>query len=213
MKFARLVGLVLVAVMAMSLVAAAAASAEPLFNPAEGKLTAKSGTATLASSSAEVVCTESVAPGTITNPHLVQLIIHFLGCQGKETGGETCSVKSKGAPAENLIITNTLHGILGLILPHTPALLILPGSGSTFVTLEGSCLTLSPAAVTGSVAAEITPVGSKQKTGKIVTGAAVNTHFESSLGGLVIAKLVAFSATSTQTETASVEFEKATEVT
>jgi hypothetical protein len=197
--------------MAMSLVAAAAASAEPLFNPSTGNLTAKSGVAKLAAGGAEIECTESTAPGTITNPHLVQLTIHFLGCTGKESGGSTCNIHSKGSSVENLISTNTLHGILGLVLPHTPALLILPGSGSTFVTLEGTCILTN--AVTGSVAAEVTPVGSKQTTGKIVTGSGVNTHFESSLGGLVIARLVAFSTTATQTETASVEYEKATEVT
>jgi hypothetical protein len=48
-------------------------------------------------------------------------------------------------------------------------LLFLPTSGTTFVTLEGPCLIASPSPVTGSVAAEVTPVGGPaSKDGRVI---------------------------------------------
>ena len=95
---------------------------------------------------------------------------------------------SPGAPLENLILTKTLHGILGLALPNTPALLLLPESGSQFVKLLGTCF--GEETWTGNVVGEISPTESKQKTGKLVLTSAVSQHFIASLGGLTQAKLL-----------------------
>lgn len=97
---------------------------------------------------------------------------------------------SPGAPLENLIFTKTLHGILGLALPNTPALLILPESSSQFVKLLGMCFIEET--WTGNVVGEISPTGSKQQTGKLLLAEGVSRHFIASLGGLTLAKLTGF---------------------
>jgi len=210
MKIVRLAGLVLAAVMALSLLAVSAASAEPLFNPASGTFTELSNTATLSAAGNEVICEKSLGPGAIDSPHLILIIIHFLNCSGKEVGGSTCSIKSTGTAA-GLILTETLHGILGLILPNIPAILILPIASATFVTLAGPCILTTK--VTGNVTGEISPVGVSVQTGKVVLGANVNTHFIASLGGLTLAKLLAFSTAATEEVSATIDWAQLTEVT
>jgi hypothetical protein len=214
MKIARLAGLVLAAVMAISLVAASVASAEePFFNPASGTLTALTGTAKLESSVGEIVCNKSSSPGTITNKDLIVTVLHFLECKGSETGKSKCTVKSVGG-GEGLILTKTLHGILGLVLPHIPAILLLPTGGKEFVTLVGETAgCLEEIAVSGNVTGEISPIKSKQLTGKIAFGKEVGTHFISSLGGLTQAKLTLGSATAVETTSATIDYGQLTEVT
>jgi hypothetical protein len=218
MKIARLAGLVLAAVMALSLVAVSVASAtEPLFNPTSGTLTALTGEATLLAENGAltVTCQKSVSPGTIVSKDLALLVVHFLECKGAEGAETPCSVHSEGAPAENLILTKTLHAILGLVLPHVPAILLLPTASKEFVTLEAekgkTCI--STIAVTGNVTGEVSPIGSKQITGKIVFGVSVNKHFISSLGLLTLAKLVAGSNTANEITNATIDFGQLTEVT
>jgi len=70
---------------------------------------------------------------------------------------------SPGAPLENLIITKTLHGVLGLVLPKPASgsdvgLLVLPSSGEVFVNLLGKCLP-GESALEGSIAGRVEPVG------------------------------------------------------
>jgi hypothetical protein len=218
MKIARLAGLVLAAVMAFSLVAVSAASAEePFFNPASGTLTALTGTATLEAENGALTisCKKSVAPGTITNKDLAVLVVHFLECKGAEAGKEECSVKSVGAPGENLILTKTLHAILGLVLPKTPAILLLPTASKEFVTLQpktgGSCI--EEIAVTGNVTGTIEPIGKKVLLGTIKFSPTVSKHFISSLGLLTQARLVALGNTSNETTEATIDFGQETEIT
>ncbi len=212
MKIVRLAGLVLAAAMALGLVAVSAAAAEePFFLPTTGTFTATGGTATLAGPSGveSVTCPKLNAPnGTIATKDLVRFVVHFLECKYK-SGTTECSAMSPGAPLENLILTKTLHGILGLILPNTPALLILPESGSEWVKLLGSCFPEST--VTGNVTGAISPVGSSQTTAKLSTGEC-SAHFIASLGGLTIAKLTAFASTATETTEASIAWGQATEI-
>jgi len=218
MKIARLAGLVLAAVMMLSLAAVATASAEPLISPVGGTFTALTGTTKLiANNGVDVVtCAKSTSPGEITNVHLIKIVLHFLECTGSENKDTPCPVKSEGAPAENLIITKTLHGVLGLILPHIPATLLLPIAGKEFVGLEPSsagCITAT--AVTGNIAGEYTTAaqGVSRLTGKLNFGPLVSQHFEPSLGGLVLAKLTAFTTVAGEEAEATIDYNQLTEVT
>jgi hypothetical protein len=214
MKIARLAGLVLAAVMAIGLMAVSAANAQDvLFNPASGTLTGLTGTAELTSSVGTVTCNKSTSPGTIKNKDLVEIILHFLECKGAETGKTPCTVKNVGG-GEGLILTNTLHGILGLVLPHIPAILLLPVAGKTFVTLIGekaSCL--EEIGVSGNVIGLIEPVGKSVKQGTIKFSEGNNTHFISSLGGLTISRLVLGTTTAFENTNATIDFGQLTEVT
>lgn len=175
MKLSRLVGLIFAAVLAMSLMAVSAASATPpeflpgTLNP----FTSESGTGTLETSTGtKVSCLTDLDSGEVTGPKTVgNVVVIFHNCSSTESGG--CSVKSEGGPNASLIITKTLDGELGSVKPAEAAsgvgLLLLPTTGTVFVTLVGSCLPLSPSPVDGSVAGEVTPVnGAPSKDGKII---------------------------------------------
>jgi len=225
MKIARLAGLMLVAVLAMSLVSVSAASAAgPLFLGAKpNPFTTSSGVSKLTTpgASIEVVCQKDSSGGEITSTTLAgNILVHFLECQGK-TATETCSVKSPGAPLENLIITKTLHGVLGLVLPKPASgsdvgLLVLPGTGTAFVTLSGKCLPQGSTTVEGSVAGLVEPVGGLVLAGtiKFLTTNKKQAIKEIDLtnGPLVEPELVAFSATSTEETNETVLFSKDVEV-
>jgi hypothetical protein len=223
MKIARLAGLMLVAIFAMSLVAASAASAAgPLFlTSGKPTITGTSTTGVLSTPSAgiKVTCQKDNTTGEVTSTTLAgNVIVHFLECSATKST-EKCTVKSKGAPLENLIITTTLHGILGLVLPKPASgtdagLLLLPTAGKRFVTLEGSCVPTS--AVEGDVAGLIEPVGALSTTGKLVLGvtSAKQNIKEIDLtnSSKVEPELVAFSGTSTEETSEALTFSAKVEV-
>jgi len=224
MKIARLAGLMLVAVLAMSLVAVSAASAAgPLFlTSGKPTITATAlGLSTLATPGLGVTvsCEASSSGGEISSTTLAgNIVVHFLECKG-EKGGATCPVMSPGAPLENLIITKTLHGVLGLVLP-TPAtgsdvgLLLLPTENKNFVTLLGSCFVT--ATVQGSVAGLVTPVNALTLSGALsfgVTGGAQNIKdIDLTNGPLVRPELTFASDTSTEEASYDLAFSKDVEV-
>jgi hypothetical protein len=221
MKIVRLVGLILVAVFAMSLVAVSAASAAgPLFltsvkpNPFTGTALGLSFLRT-PSAGITVECEKSSSTGEITSTTLAgKIFVHFLECTAKNATAEHCPAMSPGAPLENLIITTTLHGILGLVLPKPASgsdegLLLLPTSGTKFVTLLGSCIVTS--AVNGSVAGLVEqPVGVLSKTGKLALlapeGIQKIKDIDLTNSTLVEPELVAFGGTSTEEATQDLTF-------
>jgi hypothetical protein len=225
MKIARLAGLMAIAILAVGLVAASAAFAEPAFNPASGQtFTATSGEGKLTASNGTniVKCKKSSSTGNVSSSTLVGgIVVHFLECQSSGNSGSTfCTVKSVGA-AEGLILTQTLHGILGLILPKTGTgvgLLLLPSTAGSkkFVTLAGNACTVETQ-VTGSVAGEVSPVGVSQTTGTLKLalsgGKQAIKDFDLSSGGLVKPELTAFSTEATEEITAGITYSVATEVT
>ena len=228
MKIARLSGLMMIAILAVSLMAASAAFAEPLFTPVSGQtLTATSGTVTFVANAGlnTVECAKSVTlGGKVDSPTLVGgIVVHFLECTAKESPNKECSAKSKGAPAGNLILWETLHGVLGLILPkltgHTGVgLLLLPASGKTFVTLSTPCTSPATSAVSGNVVGEAEPVGHSQTTGKLRFGSGSNgsasvKDFELSTGGTLKPKLEAYTSEAGEVVESSVTFGTPTEVT
>jgi hypothetical protein len=230
MRFIRLVGLVSVAVVAMSFAvvsSASAFSANPLFIPSNGQSVRSVGlgNAVLVAAGNTITCTaHQTVSGTVANSLLIgNVVIHYLGCSltetlpGKEVG---CSVKSVGAPAENLILTTTLHGILGLLLPsNKTGILFLPVADKVIFDMAKAekggkeCIGESP--VEGSIAALIAPIGvGAQTTGKLVTLAVAKPAIDLTHGlGTVTAKLTTFGETATQEQTDDVTFGEATEVT
>src|ERR1700690_1015197 len=111
MKIARLAGLMLVAILAIGLVAASVASAEPEFNPVGATLTGTSGTGVLTAGKETVTCAKdtSTSGASKTTATLIGgITVHFLECTGKNgTTGESCPANSEGAPS-GLILTKTL---------------------------------------------------------------------------------------------------------
>jgi hypothetical protein len=228
MKIARLVGLALIVVAAMSLGAVATASAageNPLFaGPAVGgAIVGTSGTSLLYGGGHLIVCGTDVFTGTVTSALLIgNAKVHYLSCVSLATPTSTlkCTANSAGATG-GLILTETLHGILGLILPSKKTgILFLPQTGSTFVSLAKNECT-PETKVTGNVAGEITPVGSSQTTGKTtftLTPGAANPasvkDFDLTHGlGLVKPELVAFSEPSGLSQSEATETATALEVT
>jgi hypothetical protein len=218
MKIARLVGVMLVAVLAMSLVAASASSAAPTFKPGSGNLTAKGGTSVLKASSDTVTCATNEAAGAIASSSLVgPFTIKFTGCSSSGATKSGCTIKNVGG-TEGTIVTSTVHGVLGTVLNPTggaAGLLILPTSGKQFVTLaENSCTPETK--VTGSVAGIVLPTGKSQTTGKLVLTVISSKQQITSIdtaGGNVEPALTAFSEPATQSTEDSITFSAAVEVT
>jgi hypothetical protein len=220
MKIARLAGLMLVAVMALSLGVASAAFAEPEFKPTGGTLTGSSaGNNTLSAGGNTIVCTANTSKGSISSATLAGgVVVTFTGCKSTGTGGSNCTAKSVGA-AEGTIATNNLHGVLGLILAKGTgsgvALLLLPTENKKFVTIVSNKCTVETT-VTGNVAGEISPVGKSQTTGKLVlqagtSGESIKT-VDLSTGGTVSTNLEAFGAAASQATEENLTFSAALEV-
>jgi hypothetical protein len=225
MRIVRLAGPVLVAILAMSLMIASAAFAGPEFKPTGSTFTGTSGTSVLeaAGGGEKVTCESDASSGTITSSTLAGgVVVHFLGCSGATVAGEKCTVKSTNTTVAGLILTNTLHGVLGLVLPKPAsgsdaALVLLPVSGKVFVTLVGSGKCVETTKVSGSVAGLAEPVGTSSKTGKLVFGVTSGVQnikdVDLTTGGLVAPELTAFSTTATESTSESVTYVTATEVT
>jgi hypothetical protein len=223
MKVVRSAGPALVVILAMNLAVTSVALAAPLFTPTGATFTSTSGTSILAAGSGEeLTCESDVSNGTVTSSTLAgNIVVHFLGCAGNTAAGEKCTVKSTNTTAAGLILTNTLHGVLGLILPKPAsgsdiALVLLPSSGKVFTTLAGSGKCFETTKVSGLIAGLMEPVGSLRKTGKLVfgvTGGAQNIKdVDLSTGGLVAPELTAFSTQVTEETTESLTYSAATEV-
>jgi hypothetical protein len=219
-SIARLAGVLLAIVCALALVPTAA-SAEPEFKPTGGTFTGSSGGSNkLAAGGNEIACATNSTKGTISSATLIGgVTITFTGCKSTGTGGTNCTVKSTGAAA-GTIATNTLHGVLGLILPKGTGtgigLLLLPVVNKKIVTVESNKCTVETA-VAGNFAGEVCPVGTSQTTGKLVFAAGEKGEsikdFDLSTGGLVKPELEAYGAIASQTTEESLTYSAALEIT
>jgi hypothetical protein len=158
MKVIRLAGLVFMAILAMSLVAATTASAGLyLFSASSvGKLFLGLSLAGVLSAGKNVVnCGDDHIEGKVLNVHLLgPFDITFLGCQSSSNeGGTKCSVNSVGETAgSGVILTKTIHALLGTILPSlSGGILLLPTANKEFVLLESNKCTVETA-VEGNIA-------------------------------------------------------------
>jgi hypothetical protein len=227
MKLARLLGIALLAVFAVSAMLASTASAIPKFKLPITKrnFTTASGTSVLRAPAKKdvVTCTSSTTTGgTILGVDEVSAVINYAGCTLEEGTSGPCTIKSVGASGSNSIITSTLKGSLGLITGggSGAGILFKPASGNVFVKLAATTTPCksSETAVEGSVAGEFAPTGKSSKTATIklapvsATGKQKITKIET-LAGVVEPVLESFGAAeSTQEQTAVVTFEENVEV-
>jgi hypothetical protein len=225
MKLARLAGVVVIAIFAMSLLAASAASAAlPEFKPASGTFkTLALVNSILTGGGNTVTCAHSTGSGEITGAMSVgKVLVKFTGCVAKNASNATCVTKSKtGETGE--IATNTLNGLLGLILATVGKFTsdvgeeLFPATGNEFTSLVGPCIVT--AKVTGSVAGEVTPIGTPTLQGKVNFVGNVGGNGKENitkidlLGGVMEPELEAFSAVATETTENDITFNVDTEVT
>jgi|GEM_PF-1335613 hypothetical protein len=168
----RSIGLLLVALaVASALTASVASASAPEFNPGTlNTFTALRGVSLLeTSSTSPITCTSGTTTGEITGVKTVGSVkVTFSGCTSSE--GEGCSVTG-GAAGTGKILTNALTGELGSVKTSEAesgaGLLLSPASGTTFATLEGSCLLVSPSPVEGTIAAEVLATTEEGKTGEL----------------------------------------------
>src|ERR1700733_3240117 len=222
MKIARLSGLLLGLVFALSLVGASVASAvPPLFTSGSTGATYKAnvlaGTLKAGTGATAIVvfCAKASSVGEITSVHLVgPLVIHFLECKSSSNAGETyCApVNSTGKPGEGLILTKTLHALLGLALPsQLPALLFLPTSGITFVELEANACTPTTK-ITGSVAGLVSNARNTPSLTTLLTFGPKDPELIHTLLGLTEPELILMSKTATIATVAHLSWSKDIEI-
>jgi hypothetical protein len=171
-----------------------------------------------------VVCSANTTTGTISSATLAGgVTVDFTGCKSSGKSKAGCTVKSTNTSNAGLIITNTLHGVLGLILAKGTgsgvALLLLPVANHEFVNIAENECTITTA-VEGSVAGEVNPVGKSQTTGTLtfLPSTTAGTEGESiktvdlSTGGSAKPELEAFALPASQETTESLTFSASTEI-
>jgi hypothetical protein len=136
------------------------------------KFTSVSGAGKMEAAGTVIECKKDTDVGELTGPKTVgKVVVTFTECEGTN-GTKKCKVKSKGSGTEGTIVTKELKGELGEVAAAESAtgvgLSLKPTSGSTYVELEGTCLPISPAPVTGGIIGEVTPIKTLSTTGKVV---------------------------------------------
>jgi hypothetical protein len=192
----------------------------PAFSPStKQRFSSTSGSSKLVGDSGAetVTCSSDVSTGEITSTMEVgSVVMHFLGCTSSGTGGSNCTVKSTNTTNAGLILTTTLHGVLGFTAVGSGAgLLLLPHSGKVLIELAGNTCT-KETKVTGDVTAEESPVGTSSTTGKLVFATSSGKQVIPgivTLSGLVESELTAFSTTASEQTEESVTYEKSIEIT
>jgi hypothetical protein len=225
MRIARLAGMVAISLVVIGIATTSTALALPEYSTTKVKLTATTGIVkTVLNNGTETFeCAKSVFEGgEIVTKFLVgPLRLHFLECKSSGAGGSGCTLKSVGA-SEGLILTNSLHSFLVLQQLSTGAhvtwWLLLPVTGNLFTTLASTKCTKGMTVI-GQLGGAITPLKSKQTTGKVVFTAAgqnlaLGEEFEGGEVGTHEYKgLTAFTTNATVETEASITFAKAVEVT
>jgi hypothetical protein len=221
METARLASLMLMAILAGSVAMATMASAAPEFKPTGASVTGTSGADFFAGAGEEITCAkDTAASGTVASSTLIGgITTHFLECTAKTNEGQTCPAHSASAPLTNLILTRTLREVLGLILPKPAsgsdvALVVLPASGSAFLTLEGTCIATT--VVSGSIAGLVEPVGTATTKGTLSFDATEGQNIKEvdlSTGGVVKPHVTAFGGAVVAEGIEAGTFGSATEVT
>jgi hypothetical protein len=213
MKLARLFGVMLIAVLALSAVCVSAASADPEFKvlPSSPNFTSSGGLAVLRSTTTIVDCKTTLNTGTITGMDSVgNVFVTFHGCEGFNAGVLCGAISSTNeTEGSGLIRTNTLRGLLGLVDPGKGAgLLLEPAAGKVFVTFRKSTGCETPeTAVEGSIAGTATPTAKLVSTQTLTfepstpkTGTKQTIKEILVLSGLVKPKLTSFGAVESSEE-------------
>jgi hypothetical protein len=217
-----MLGVLAVSMFALSAVAVSVASASEHtflpFSTTSNKFTITSGPGKLVTAGNEIACASDEGSGEVTAPDKVDKVkVLFKGCEAT-VGTEKCKTQSRGQP-EGSILTNTLDGDLGTVATSEAAtgvgLLLLPTTGSTFVTVIGKCLPAEETAITGKIAGEVLPVKVKQKSGSVkfaLNGASQAIKKIFVLGVEVKPALTAFGLAATLTSTEGITFERELEI-
>jgi hypothetical protein len=163
-----------------------------------------------------IACAKDTSTGELTSTMLFgAVVIHFLECTSTSNGSTFCAIRSTNTSSEGLILTATLHAIVGLSLPNREAgLLLLPASGKTWETLAANACT-PETKVTGTVAGLVTPTGKAETTSKVVFSTASGKQQIKdldTLAGLIEPQLTAFSESATEETTEEVTWGKAIEL-
>ena len=200
-KLARLAGLLSLAIFALGLMASSSASAIGyLLLPVGGTILGTGLAGILAGGGSEIACSSDTFTAEVATVHLVgPFVVKFAGCSSSSDKGVVkCTAKSTGA-AEGEIATTTLHALIGLALPsNTPALLVLPVSGTKFVTVASNKCTITTTASGNVVGLLLQKVG-----GGTTTKANLDfvpgdpTKITLPLGGTVVSEIEAFGALAT----------------
>jgi len=224
-SISRLAGLTLATALTLGLAVTSAAFAESEFKPTGGAFNGSSNTANIFKAGTNsITCTGNTTTGTVASAFLVdRILVDFTGCKSTGSGGSNCTVKSIGG-REGLILTNTLHGVLGLVLPKGSGsgvgLLLLPVANKKFVEIESTKCSPSTT-VLGNVAGEVTPVHVSQNTASLkfqpsgqggTQGESIK-EFDFSTGGLVVPELEAFGLLASQKTEEALVYSEAVEVT
>jgi hypothetical protein len=219
-RISRLAGRTFAIVSIISLATASAAFAEPLFLPVGATFTGTSGSSTLEVGGNTMTCTADTSRGEISTPHLVGgITVDFTGCKSSKVAGTECTVKTTNTSTEGLILTNTLHGVLGLILPKGTGtgvgLLLLPAANKKFYTIASNACS-EETTLSGNVVGEITPVGVHTTKATLVfqgkEGMPSIKDFDLSLGGLVRPALETFGHEASEETTETITWSAAVEV-
>jgi hypothetical protein len=231
MKIARLATLIIVASVVMTSVAAPIVMAAPEFNPStKVAFTGKGSSPKLLGGFGieKVACEKSASSGEVlTATEARNVVVSFSHCIAVSNRGEreTCTAKSTNAPNESSIVTTTLRGSLGLILPKPKSgsdvgLLLEPAEGKTFFILQPDTTKgcFEEQRVTGKIAGLIEPVGVLSTTAKLTLAATSGKQnieeIDLSAGGLPVEpELISFGAEVAEEATEQLSFAAKVEVT
>jgi len=191
MKRITVIGVALVAVLALGVMAASASAAPPEFLNSSGSaatgatFTATSGAGTLKGTE-EIKCEGGSSSGTISGASTVSsVLVDFTGCYKGTEKKESTLCHSKGQTGSS-ILTVHLSGSLGSVETSEAAsgvgLLLAPASGTEYTSVE-HC-TSSPSHVTGSVIGEVTPVNTLSSIGHLI--------YEKNSGNEKLQKIMSF---------------------
>jgi hypothetical protein len=181
------------------------------------KFTSTSGAGKMEAAGTVIECKKDTDVGEITGAKTVgAVVVTFTECEGTN-GTKKCKVKSKGSGTEGKVVTKELTGELGEVAAAESTTEVgerlKPTSGSTYVELEGTCLPISPAPVTGAIIGEVTPTKSLSTTGKLVyTIASKKQKIQKFKGGSAEVLKVFGIAEAPLETTDTVTFEEAIEV-
>jgi hypothetical protein len=135
----------------------------PEFKPAVGQsVTGTFGVVHLALGADTVTCQKGSSTGSVTGASTVsKLVMTLTGCEGKESGGKECEVRSLGATNSGEIVTRSLKGSLGVVAIHEAASgvgLLLEGEESTnWWGWDPPCI--PSISVYGELAGEVATIG------------------------------------------------------
>jgi hypothetical protein len=172
----------------------------------------------------KIVCTAGSSTGRIKGRTEVDgVVAKFTGCRAKEATESTeCEVNSTSPlGAKEEIITKTLKGRLGLVLVteavSTRGLLLLPSTGTVYVTITGSlvCLPAETSEIKGSVIGEIKPVKTAKVKGELVykTKEQKSQLIQKFVGDTATHELEIFGVKTPMEAVDTIEYEETVEVT